>query len=146
VLSHQPGLDQPPLQLEVLGLTAQQCDRLLGCRRHDGVIGGGDVGLQCFEPFSPSGATSPISAAWPRLALTSWVRCRTSSSRTGNNMAAACCSADLTGTLAIEGWVAAMLIASASLRSFLARLTNGLAYCGGSSRARWPSALSSRPQ
>jgi hypothetical protein len=37
-------------------------------------------------------------------------------------MAPACCSADLIGTLPIEGCAAATLIASASLRSFLLRL------------------------
>jgi len=48
-------------------------------------------------------------------------------------MAAACCAADLTGTLPIEGCAAATLIASASLRSFLLRLTNGLIHGSG----RW---------
>jgi hypothetical protein len=74
----------------------------------------------------------------PRIALTSWVRCRTSSSRTDNSIAAACCSADFTGTLAIDGCAAATPIASAHgsglwpargqalLRSFSPRLTNSL--------------------
>ena len=32
------------------------------------------------------------------------------------------------------------------MRSFLPRLTNGLTYCGGISRTRWPSASARRPQ
>jgi hypothetical protein len=74
------------------------------------------------------------------------VRCRTNSSRTDNSIALACCSADFTGTLPIDGCAAATLIASASLRSFLLRLTNGLSYCGGISRTWWPHADRARPQ
>src|SRR4051795_4740385 len=41
---------------------------------------------------------------------------------------------------------AASQIASASLRSFLPRLTNGLTYCGGISRTVWPNLCRNRPQ
>ena len=46
---------------------------------------------------------------------------------------AACMMADLTGTKRISGLEAASLIASASFRSFFARLANGFTYCGGMS-------------
>ena len=94
----------------------------------------------------PRAATMPNSAACPRSALTNWVRCLTSSSRTVSAIACACASADFTGTKRMLGRDAASLIASASIPSFLPRLTKGLTYCGGISRTRWPSAISSRPQ
>ena len=46
----------------------------------------------------------------------------------------------------IDGRDAASLIASASVRSFLPRLTNGLTYCGGINFTRWPIEPSRRPQ
>src|SRR5947208_15216233 len=146
VLLHQFGLDRPQPYLNALGFPAQQRDRLLGRGGHRCLIGRGDLGLQLFEALLAERRDGPISAAWPRTALTSWVRCRTKSSRTDNSMAAACCSTDLIGTLPIEGCAAATAIASASLRSFLPRLTNGLTYCGGISPPRWPSPPSARPQ
>ncbi len=80
------------------------------------------------------------------MALTSCVRCRTSNSRAESTTASACCSADFTGTLGMSGRAAASLIASASLRSFLPRRTNGFTYCGGISCTVWPMATSRRPQ
>ena len=94
----------------------------------------------------PCAATSPYSAAWPRSALASWVRCFTNSSRIFSSMPCAWASADFTATSAIPGRAAASAMASASMRSFLPRRTNGLTYCGGISRTRWPSASARRPQ
>ena len=68
----------------------------------------------------------PNSAAWPRAALTSCVRCRTSSSRAESTIAWAYCSADRTATLGMPGRDAASLMASASLRAFLPRLCERL--------------------
>ena len=98
------------------------------------------------RPAGPCAVTMPNSLAWPRMALTSWVRCRTASSRTPSAMVWACCSADLTGTKRMVGRLAASLMASASLRSFLLRLTKGLTYCGGIRRTVCPAACNTRPQ
>ena len=88
----------------------------------------------------------PNSAACPRSALIAWVRCATSISRCFTMIVAACCSAVLSGTVRIAGRDAASPIASASLRSFLFRLTKGFTYCGGISFTRWPRRLNKRPQ
>ena len=69
-------------------------------------------------------ATMPNSAACPRNALIAWVRWFTKSSRCLTTIVAACSSTDLTGTWRMAGRDAASQIASASLRSFLLRLTN----------------------
>src|SRR4051812_14904657 len=61
-------------------------------------------------------------------------------------MASAWVSADFTGTKRMVGRQAASLIASASLRLFLPRLTKGLTYCGGISRTVCPSSCATRPQ
>src|SRR6266478_2426817 len=73
--------------------------------------------------FGPLAAVTPNSAAWPRSALISIVRCLTSKSRTPSIVSAACCSAVLTGTNRIVGRLIASQIASASIASFLPRLT-----------------------
>jgi hypothetical protein len=67
----------------------------------------------------------------PRNALIAWVRWPISSSRCRRMIVAACSSTVFTGTVRIVGREAASQIASASLRSFLLRLTNGLTYWGG---------------
>ena len=73
----------------------------------------------------PLGATQPYSVRWPRIALMSWVRCRTSRSRVRNTRAAACCSSLFTATNRMFGRCAASQIASASIASFFCRFTNG---------------------
>src|SRR4029077_2744116 len=74
----------------------------------------------CLGPWA---AVTPNSAAWPRIALISIVRCLTSRSRTPSIVSAACCSAVLTGTNRMVGRLIASQIASASIFSFLPRLT-----------------------
>ena len=61
-------------------------------------------------------------------------------------ISSAWCWAVLTATEGMPGRDAASLIASASVRSFLARLTNGLTYCAGIRRTSWPSRAKTRPQ
>ena len=48
-------------------------------------------------------AITPDSAAWPRTALASGVRCRTSNSRADSTITSACRSAGCTATLGISG-------------------------------------------
>jgi hypothetical protein len=55
-------------------------------------------------------------------------------------------SADLTGTGWMFGRPAASEMASASLRSFLPRLTKGFTYRGEINRNRWPKGSSVRAQ
>ena len=72
---------------------------------------------------------------------------RTSSARCCfSTMAVACACASFTGTKRMLGQLAASLIASASARSFLPRLTKGFACCGAISLTVCPSLASSRPQ
>jgi hypothetical protein len=85
-------------------------------------------GATCLIPFP---AITPNSAAWPRSELVSCVRWPIKVSRTFITIPWACCSADFTRTKRIPGRPAASQIASASLRSFLARFTKGFTYCGG---------------
>src|SRR6516162_1659627 len=94
----------------------------------------------------PLAATAPNSLACPRSALIACVCCFTSNSRTDRTIALACVSADFTGTKVMPGRNAPSQIASASMWSFLPRLTNGLAYCGGINRTRCPTPPRTRPQ
>ena len=94
----------------------------------------------------PLAAMTPNSAAWPRTAFTSCVRCRTSRSRARNTTPFACCSSLLTGTKRMLGLWTASQIASASAVSFFRRFTNGLTQAGGTSRIVWPSFPISRAQ
>jgi len=71
----------------------------------------------------PLAATTPNSAAWPRIALPSWVRLRTRRSRMVTSISAACWSTVLTGTKRMVGRLIASHRASASAASFLLRLT-----------------------
>ena len=146
VLLHQRGIDRPPPHLDALGLPAQQRDRLFCRRRHAGVIGRGDLGPQLGHALLAERRHDPHLGGMAAHRVDQLGALPHQSSRTDNSIAAACCSADFTGTLSIDGWAAATPIASASLRSFLPRLTNGLTYCGGISRTRCPSAASARAQ
>ena len=98
----------------------------------------------------PGSCPAPRPARTPRhgraARCEAWVRCFTNSSRIFSSMPCAWASADFTATSAIPGRAAASAMASASMRSFLPRRTNGLTYCGGISRTRWPSASARRPQ
>src|SRR6516225_4331088 len=53
--------------------------------------------------LGPLATVTPNSAAWPRMALISIVRCLTSKSRTPSIVSAACCPALLTGTNRVLG-------------------------------------------
>src|SRR5216684_8168220 len=78
----------------------------------------------------PLAAITPNSAAWPRIALITIVRCLTNRSRTLSSINAACCSALLIGTKRIAGRLIASQIAAASIASFLPRLTPAFAGAG----------------
>src|SRR5437660_11769674 len=80
--------------------------------------------------LGPLAVVTPNSAAWPRIALISIVRCLTSRSRTPSIVSAACCSAVLTGTNRMVGRLIASQIASTSIASFLPRLTPAFAGAG----------------
>ena len=73
----------------------------------------------------PRGATQPYSVKWPRIALISWVRWRTSRSRARNTTAQACASALSGSTKRMVGRCAASQIASASAASCFCRFTYG---------------------
>ena len=75
---------------------AEHLEQLLCQRRHRRIAG--NAGQQRLDMGKPLRATSPNSAAWPRIALESCVRRRTSCSRTPNSICAACCSALLIAT------------------------------------------------
>ena len=94
----------------------------------------------------PLAAPAPDSFAYTRSALIACVCCFASNSRMDKIVALACVSADFTGTKVMPGRNAPSQIASASMWSFLPRLTNGLAYCGGINRTRCPSPPRTRPQ
>jgi len=97
----------------------------------------------CATPLLPSFATSPSSAAWPRSALTSCVRWRTSNSRVVSSIARAWSAADFTATHARLSRCHADRLGIVSV--VLAALDERL-YCAGISRTRWPSLPSTRPQ
>src|ERR1039457_6983186 len=80
---------------------------------------------QCRSLRRPVPAIMPSSDKWARRSLMTCVRCRTRSSRVFNTIAAACWSADLTGTNRIVLRITASQIASASAASVLPRFTNG---------------------
>src|SRR5829696_7910274 len=71
----------------------------------------------------PLAAITPNSAAWPRSVLIRRVRWPSKVSRTFSTKPSACCASDLVSTKRMPGRPAASQIASASLRSFLPRLT-----------------------
>ncbi len=68
----------------------------------------------------------PYSAKWPRIALMSCVRWRTTRTRVRNASPAACCASVFTATKRMPGRCAASQIASASIASFLCLFMNGL--------------------
>src|SRR5215469_13364334 len=77
----------------------------------------------CLGPL----ATATLnSAAWPRIALISIVRCLTSRSRTPSIVSAACCSAVLTGTNRMLGRLIASQIRLGVDLVILAALDVGL--------------------
>src|SRR5216683_1915183 len=106
---HQPHLDRLQLGIQHLELARQHAEHLARQRRH--ALFGSHAPKQLGHLLWPPrfregrlfGAVTPNSAAWPRRALISMVRCLTSRSRTLSIISAACRSAVLTGTNRIPG-------------------------------------------
>ncbi len=127
--SHQPRLDRLQLAIYRLELACQQAEHLARqCRyaliaRQASQQLGDLLGPPRFREGRLLAAVTPNSAAWPRIALISIVRCLTSISRTPSMVSAACCSTVLTGTNRMVGRLIASQIAAASIASFLPRLT-----------------------
>src|SRR6516162_5671794 len=121
VPSHHSRLDRLQLDVQAIELAGQTP---IISRASAGTSS--PVAKRCSSAatcLGPLATVTPNSAAWPRMALISIVRCLTSKSRTPSIVSAACCPALLTGTNRVLGRPIASQIASASIASFLPRRT-----------------------
>ena len=114
VLLHQRGIDRPPPHLNALGLRRTARSPLLP-PAHAGVIGRGDLGPQLGHALLAERRHDPHLGGMAAHRVDQLGALPHQELGTHNSIAAACCSADFTGTLLIDGLVAATPIASASL-------------------------------
>jgi hypothetical protein len=95
----------------------------VGVNRHARTLILCDNRQQLFDPFTPLGGGNAELGQMRRNALINWVRWRISRSRTRCSINRPYCSADLVRTKRMVGRRTASQIASASVASFLLRLT-----------------------